>query len=355
MSYLVKKKLPLLALQCTDLLLSVLHKKTSFGKIEKLLLCNIAHLGDVVIATTVLPVLKAALPHLKIGFLCSSSSSCVLQEHPEISWLHTVDHWKLNRTHTSKGKKALTYYATKTRAIDEVRNIGYDVAIDLYPFFPNAIPLLWRTKIPVRIGYKSGGFGPLLTHAIDWEDQHQYMADSHFELLKQLPVEISRENLRYSLPSNNFCDQWGLEEGFFLFHMGSGSIQKNWSESAWRELAMSIKGRQIVFTGKGLEENQCIQRITLGLSHCLNLCDQLVWKDFCSVVSKAGQIVGVDSAIVHLAAAFAVPCLVIIVDSSNDSTLWSPLGTRRIVHPEVKDVLEAIFKPDLIPVDHREI
>jgi len=339
MSYLVKKKLPLLALQCTDFLLSALHKKATFGKIEKLLLCNIAHLGDIVIATSVLPVLKAALPHLKIGFLCSSSSSCVLQGHPEISWLHTLDHWKLNRTRMFKGKKALAYYATKTRAVDEIRNIGYDAAIDLYPFFPNAIPLLWKTKIPVRIGYKSGGFWPLLTHAIDWKEQHQYMADAHFDLLKQLPIEISRENLHYSFPRSHFTDRWGLAEKFVIFHMGSGSKQKDWSEAAWREVAMGLNDRQIVFTGKGREENESIQRVTQGLSHCLNLCDQLAWEDFCSVVSKASQIISVDSAIVHLAAAFAVPCVVLIVDSSNDAILWTPSGTQRMIHPSAKDVL----------------
>ncbi len=344
MSYLVKKKLPLLALRVIDFVLSSLHKKATFGKLEKLLLCNIAHLGDAVIATTLLPVLKEALPHIKIGFLSCSSSACVVQGHPDLTWLHTLDHWKLNRGRVSKSQKILTYYATKTKAIHEIANIGYDAAIDLYPFFPNAIPVLWKTKIPIRIGYRSGGFGPLLTHPLDWQDRQQYMAEYHLTLLRQLPVEISQKPLRYSLPSHHGYHHPNLEKEFIIFHMGSGAEQKHWSETAWRELAMGINDRQIVFTGKGAVEHARIERVKQGLSHGLNLCDQLGWQDFCSVVSQASQIISVDSVIVHLAAALAAPCLVIIVDGSNNHLLWTPPGTPRLVQPLVDEVIYRICK-----------
>jgi ADP-heptose:LPS heptosyltransferase len=353
--YLVKKKLPLCLLQCVDFLLSPLRKKVPIEKIEKILLCNIAHLGDVVIATTVLPILKEALPHVKIGFLTSSASSCVVEGHPAISWFHTVDHWKLNRTRKTKLQKTLHYYATKAKAAKEIKQIGYDVAIDLYPFFPNAIPLLWGTKIPVRIGYASGGFGPLLTHPMDWHNRKQYMADYHFALLEQLSLNHVRSDLRFSLPSINAVNRWSLEENYLIFHMGSGALQKQWSETGWRDVAMVIQGKQIVFTGKGSEENARIERVAKGLSHCLNLCDQLSWKELCGVVSKAKGVISVDSAIVHLAAAFDVPCATIIVDLSNDLLLWTPPHTQRLICPTTNDLLSTCAAMDTYnKLDHNE-
>ena len=339
MNYLIKKKIPLLTLKCVDFLLSCLHKKASIDKIEKILLCNIAHLGDVVIATTVLPILKEILPHAKIGFLSSSASSCVIEGHPAISWFHTVDHWKLNRDSKSKLQKALCYYVTKAKAIEEIRKISYDVAVDLYPFFPNAIPLLWKTKIPIRIGYASGGFGPLLTHPLDWHNQQKYMAESYAALLEQLPLKILPSDLQFSLPPVSIYNREGLEDECFIFHMGSGDPKKLWPETAWREAAIAIQNKQIVFTGKGDEENARIQRVAKDLPHCLNLCDKLSWKELCSIISKARGVFSVDSSIVHLARAFNVPCTVILVDLSNDSMLWTPPHIQRLICPKPQDLL----------------
>ena len=340
MIYLVKKKLPLNALRLIDLLLSPLHRKASFHKIEKILLCNIAHLGDVVISTTVLPLLRAAFPQAKIGFLCASSSSCVLREHPEISWLHHLDHWKLNRSSSSKYQKIRRYYETKSQVVEELTSIGYDVAIDLYPFFPNVIPVLWKAGIPIRIGYTSGGFGPLLTHPLDWEERKTYLAHYYVSLLQQLPVKIASEPLVYSLPLNKDRAEYNP---FILFHMGSGSTRKEWPEAKWREVAISMKEYKIVFTGKGVKENTTIQRVTQGLSHCVNLCDKLSWSELCSVVSQANQVVTVDSVVSHLAAAFEVSCLVIIMDLSSDSTLWTPPGIQSLPHPSSQEILHKLF------------
>ena len=41
-------------------------------------------------------------------------------------------------------------------------DLEYEIAIDTYHFIQNSIPLLWLARIPIRIGYTSGGFGPLL-------------------------------------------------------------------------------------------------------------------------------------------------------------------------------------------------
>ncbi len=120
-------------------------------------------MGDALMMTSLLAALKSADPEVKLGVVVGSWSRPIVEGHPLIDVVHTVDHWKLNRSPLPLWKKIVQYYATKRRAVREIRAQSYDAAIDFYPFFPNAIPLLWQAKVPMRIGFTSGGFGPVLT------------------------------------------------------------------------------------------------------------------------------------------------------------------------------------------------
>src|SRR5262249_44472280 len=72
---------------------------------RRLLLANGAHLGDVLLSLAVLPVLHRAFPRARFGFLCGSWARCVPDRHALVSWVHVVDHWKLNRAPLPLGQK----------------------------------------------------------------------------------------------------------------------------------------------------------------------------------------------------------------------------------------------------------
>jgi ADP-heptose:LPS heptosyltransferase len=339
-NYLIKKKLPLALIQTIDQVLELFcHSTSSLGKIDKVLLCNWAHLGDVIISTGVIPPLRDAIKGVKIGFLCSSSSSCVLRGHPEITWIHEVDHWKLNRTDQPKIK---TYLKTRKSALKEIRQINYDAAIDLYPYFPNAIPLLWQTKIPIRIGYGSGGFGPLLTHCLPWEEKNQPLIQYQFSLLQALAKEADASKLQYSLPESTFPQELKNLDPYYLFHLGSGSSQKDWQENFWRETANAVGNKRIIFTGKGILEFERIERITEGIPYCLNLCNKLSWKQLCGVVQRAERVVTVDSAVAHLAETYNVPNFVIFVES-HTMKLWKPPHAVGFLAPKPEEVVSKLL------------
>ena len=64
---------------------------------RRILVCNIAHIGDLLVATSVIPVLKARFPGAKLGFFAHPSAAPVLDNNPNVDWVHRVEHWKLNR------------------------------------------------------------------------------------------------------------------------------------------------------------------------------------------------------------------------------------------------------------------
>lgn len=290
---------------------------------KNILICNIANLGDLIISTTVLPAIKKQYPHSEIGFLTASGSAVVLKGHPSVARIHSFDHWYLNRNRLGICKAILEHVKSSRRVLKELRKVRYDLAIDLYAYFPNAIPLLARTGIPVRIGYTSGGFSSLLTHPLAWNSYDRYMGYSHLRLLEVLGMDVSA----YSpLPCYKIKKRpsMNLPSNYIVAHMGSSSRLKEWNWENWIELIQQLKraGHKVVLTGQGAEE-QKICDLVAAATDCLNFCNQLKWDDFASTIQNADLLISVDSVSVHIAAGAKRPTLVLF-SGINAPQMWLP-------------------------------
>ncbi len=306
---------------------------------RRILIANGAHLGDVVLSTAVLPAIREAFPEARIGMLVGSWSRPVVRDHPMLDWVHTVDHWKISRARISLWEKMKVYWRTRRQALGEMREIGYDVAVDLYFYFPNAFLLLRQAGIPQRIGYTSGGFGPLLTRSLDLTLGTRSVVEYHCDLLRLIPggERLNRAHARPVLPRVSFDVARVVGAGaYVVLHMGSGSPLKDWPLEKWRELALALvaRGRRLVFTGSGERERLQIEALLAEVDGNVNLCDRLKWPEFVEVVGGASLLVGVDSVAGHVAAAVGTP-VIVVGHGMNNPVLWRPLADRSIVltHP----------------------
>ncbi len=330
--YLIKKPVIKFGFFILDLILALIIRRTIPSKktpYNKILICNMAHLGDVVITTSVLPVIKKALPNCKIGFLIGSWSRPLLEGHPLIDYIHTVDHWKVSRQKSSLWQKIKIYRRTRKAALGEIISEGYDAALDLYPYFPNAIGLLHKAAIPCRIGYESGGFGPLLTKALSWQTKDQYMGYYHMEMLSCLDItttEMPRPSLFVSGKGS-----WDLPDSYIIFHVGSGAAEKNWLGEHWRSLTKAVAqiGVSVVFTGQGVEEKCKIDAIIEGLPHCIDMVGRLALQELMQVVRQSKLVVAADSVVIHMAGGFQVPSISIYCGINNPK-LWTPPGATAL-------------------------
>lgn len=343
--YLVRRPLSNLLLRAADGALRLAgagrHSRAAVPvpRPERLLLCVGGHLGDAVIATSVLPILAEMLPDTEIGILVGSWSRGIVEAHPNISRIHTVDHWRVNRETMSGARKIAAYRRDVRQALREIRDARYDVAIDLYPYSPNHIPLLWRAGIPVRIGYTSGGFGPLLTHPREWVDRDQHVAEYHLDLLRILLPDLPRDyELAYSLGvagerlARSVVAEYDPREGDYLVvHMGVGARFRQWPEHAWCEVVsrLAADGHRIVFTGVGEEETSAAERVAAHAPGSVNLCGRLSWDDFLATLRSARLLLCMDSLAAHLAAGLSTPCVVIMSGISNPHH-WRPLSSSAL-------------------------
>lgn len=341
--YLVNNPCLYLYLKILDALAILLRKcrKQSHQRIHprKILVINWAHKGDAIIATSVLPLLRREYPEATLGMLVGSWSKEVIQGHPLIENIHIFDHPKVNRNRHSTFKKLVNAVKQFYRVIQEIKQIRYDLAIDVYCYYPNSHFLTWYVQIPWRIGYSSGGGAPFLTKSLYWTYKPQHMSLYHLDLLRVLGIDSKEQvYLKSFLPPVTeelyplLQPRFELKNPYIIFHPYSGNPQKDWCEEGWRTLitAFDQNPYTLVFTGGSLQERKCIEHIIHNKKKCINLANAVSFQELTAIVKHAVAIVCVDTMISHLAAVYNVPTVVLFSKASNFEH-WKPSSSSSTV------------------------
>ena len=291
---------------------------------KRILLLNGAHIGDIVISTSILPILRSAYPTAQIGFVTGSWSKVVLNGHPDVDFLHCIDHWILNRSGQNLFRRIRRYQMTRKTALHEISEARYDIAISLYTWsYPDFMEIAWGAGIPIRLAFRQSLFSPLATAATDVPKNYfQIQSAIQAEVLRPLSLDTCHLNKRKGKLSDStdeairqVCALLNVpridEVPYSIVHMGSGAPNRELSLTFWREVAEDLsRSHTLVFTGKGQREAANAACVIAGLSRCVNACDRLSWDAFVAAVRFANAVYGVESMAGHVAAAVGTRCVV---------------------------------------------
>lgn len=336
------------------------NQKLDPKKIKRILLTNWANLGDVFLATSIIPVLKKSFPGCKIGFLIAPHTRVVLDGNEDIEWIHEIENWSIKK-YSSIFERLIHFfhYLRNVSVIaDQIKKNQYDCAIELYPFFPNTISLAWKSRIPVRIGFNTSGNSQLLTHCVSWM-RSRYLPLSYTDLLAEIGISVSDVSLLSPfIPKKGGLD---LPDHYLLFHVNSSAPCKELPSSFWRGLAIQCQDFKcpIFFTGKGKREKEIIDEIIKDLPHCRNLSNAFSWEGLVEVIGRAQVVISIDSVPVHVATALKVPLISIYVVSPF-LDIWRPNHPKAFffvnkeirtsyISPDEQNIISFdILKPELV-------
>ena len=316
---------------------------------KRILLLNGAHIGDMVIASSLLPVLNSAFPEAEIGIACGSWAREVLREHPQVSFIHEIDHWRLNRAAIGLTAKVHRYWTTRRSALREMRALNYDLAISLHLSRPDFVELTWQAGIPIRAAFAQSLWAPLATVLATYPaDDAAFVSQGACleALLRALGIDEEHIRLRRSsLPPASpqamtevsallGCAQLD-QASYSVVHIGSGVPAKELSADFWRELSEGLRKRRaddhrVLFTGAGQREQVKIWEVMQSVPGSIDACGKLSWGGFVAAVRYAEALHGVDSAAAHVAAAVATPCIAVYSGISGVGR-WRPEGSGVVV------------------------
>ena len=316
-------------------------KPTGILAPERILISNVGGgMGDVVMATSIIPVLKSAFPGVELGFLAGPAMMPAVHGHPDLFRLHHYDHFLRK---PRKPANLLKIMGRTKRLIAELHATAYDWAIELFPGAQNTILFCYLAGIPTRAGYTTGAWGGLLTNPLKWTQRDRHITEYHKDLLRDLGIAEKHLSLCHeTLPPvdpKKLPDILSLAcahpRGMVLCHPGSSNKAKEWPAGHWAEVAKDLarQGSAVVFTGAGSRQKHLIDKI-LKLAGCgVSVCNMLEWEEFVTAVSVSRLVISADSAAQHVAAAFDRHC--VVVGTGINPGNWFPrhLNHRYLLHP----------------------
>ena len=121
-------------------------------------------------------------------------------------------------------------------------------------------------------------------------------------------------------------------ENFLALHPGSGSERKNWPEAKWKELLRDLINRtrfNLLLVGGEAEGERLREFVKVLPGDRVQLARSLGLSELAARLRSCAGFIGHDSGITHLAAALAVPTLVLWADTEKE--IWRPLGEHVVV------------------------
>jgi heptosyltransferase-3 len=305
---------------------------------QKILVINLKHFGDVLTTTPLLPALRDHFPRSKITYLVRAGMEVMVEEHPLVERVITLDPPDGNMF--AKLRYQLAF-------LRKLRRERFDLVLELSRGDRGAI-LAFASLSPVRVGYENEGSGiwgrsRLFTHLVPYDPaEEKHTIEVHNESLRILGVKKLYTQMSFYWSADDedtakeILRQEGLEvsEHYALMHPTSRWMFKAWTSGGYAAVAdhiQEIHGLAVVLTsGPAEEERKLVAEIKTRLKKpVIDLSGRLSLKQLGFLIHGSRLFVGIDTAPMHMASALEVP--LVAVFGPSGSHMWGPLGERKIV------------------------
>lgn len=216
---------------------------------KRIVVTFLMHLGDVILTTPFLEVLRKAAPHSHITYVMDEKLQQVMQYNPYIDDLIVVD--KKGRHNSIFGLNEVA------REINEKGKPN--IVINLHPNERTSY-LAWKIHAPITTGMSHFLFRPFMTQYTRLDRKTRHAADMYINVLEQLGVtDISNGGLHIETSSewrhqaDIFYATHGVTDTDTLigFNIGSAVPEKRWPPERFAHVAdyFGMRGYRTIFFG----------------------------------------------------------------------------------------------------------
>ncbi len=300
---------------------------------NKILIVRTDRIGDVVLSTPVIRVIREAYPQSWLAFMARPYAADILIDNPYLNEVIIYD----------KYHKHKNWYASFKFA-QELKDKQFDLAIILHP--TNRVHIItYLAGIPQRIGYKKN-FSFLLRKKIKDEKAAglKHESEYNFDILKLIGINsesketlinVSKEDIEFL---SNLLLRKGVKEKdkFIVIHPAASCSSKIWLKENFirtaKQLLNSFKIKIILICAK--EHINICREISKELPcERVFILENLKLKELAALFKKASLLISNDSGPVHIAV--AVACPVVAIFGRNQPGLsprrWGPLDDKSII------------------------
>lgn len=272
---------------------------------RRILIADLAYLGDTLMTTPVVTNLRRNHPRAVIDFLASSQSAVIVQNNPDLNEVIVVD----------KAAWLRPTFQTLRETADRLKTKKYDTAFVVHRAMSTALTI-FMAGIPRRVGLATQGRSLLLTDAVPL-DITRHRTDNALALLTQAGEPVSSRSLVFhaAIGASQRAEglllsrQWNPERPLVCVAPGGSWATKIWPEERFGRAMQALNGAgyQLALVGGPGEVEQNKRIAALADVACIDLTGATSIDVLYEVFRLAQGVLATDSGPMHLAAAANAP------------------------------------------------
>jgi heptosyltransferase-3 len=301
--------------------MTYLKDTPDFTKLRKVLIIKLRHLGDVLLATPVVSVLKTRYPHLQIDMLINEEAAELVAGDARVGHVLTYSR--------KKGEKSVyAKLSSEWGLVQAVRSGSYDLVINLTEGDRGNI-LAILSRAPYKVGQVGSKGSRWLSHTYKQAKTHRHSVEKDLDALRRLGIyPEDGEKQLFMAPFlggeavvQRFLDQVGLKT-FYVIHAVSRWMYKSPRVQTFINLILSLN-RPVVITGhdEGLE-GAYLKAILQACPSAFYFPSQGSIGALSALIKRAEGLVTVDSLPLHIGSCLKVPTICLFGPTSEFD--WGP-------------------------------
>ena len=295
---------------------------------QKILVTFLMHLGDLLLTTPFIEVLRRAYPQAQIDYLVDKKLAGVVQENKQLSRVLEID-----KKGQDQGVLALYRYAQK------LSQENYDLVINLHPNERTSF-----LTANIRAKRKVGACHFLFRWGYDQVlklDRSLHAATMYLQVLQELQISDDLSNQGLQMPvsaaalasSGEFYQQAGLTSADKLIGLNIGSAvpTKRWASERFAQVADDLirQGYRVVFFGGSMDTQLVQEAVAQMQEQAIVATGKFSLQELAAAMQRCSLIITNDSGPMHVAISQGVPIVAMYGPSSPK--LYGPYTERALI------------------------
>jgi ADP-heptose:LPS heptosyltransferase len=300
---------------------------------ERIVVIKPDHLGDVLLLTPALRLLRRQLPHAHITLLIGPWSRAAVAHNPDVDAILTIPFPGFTRSPKPRWWQPYTLLL-KTALL--LRAGRFDAAIIARDDHWWGALLAALAGIPQRVGYGVPEVSPFVTHALP-HSFGDHVGVQAIRLVEALTGQNAIEVPPLTPPIGEDDRDWAAgwiakhtlpDAQLVAIHPGAGGAAKLWIAERWAAIADALhdRGMTVVLTG-GPAERDLVDTIAAAMRRppLISVGEASIGQ-LTALYARCTLVLGVDSGPLHLAVAAGTPTIALF--GPGDWQRFGPWGDR---------------------------
>lgn len=297
---------------------------------KRILLIRLGAIGDIVMASGLVPALRTLWPSAHLAWLAEEGPHELVAHNPRLDRVHILPRkrWKQLSKQGKRWQAAKEMLAFRKA----LRAQAYDLVLDLQGLLKSGI-WAFATGAEHRIGLGSReGSQWLMTQTFPRDEKDPRMGKEYRALATALGADPDSFSPDLAIPESalisagHLLQKKGDHRRVALFAPFTTRPQKHWFEERWIELAKTLSQEyRCIVLGGATEIHSAQQMINAAQDTLENLAGKTSLIECAALIQRADLLIGVDTGLTHMAMATDTPAVALF---GSTRPYWEPNHAR---------------------------